>query len=79
MLHIRGVSYTLANHPREDQSFLYALTSQTSVPTLLVDEERPRSTWLEQTYMVNSLGNGKWELADSDKQRGSGHNVRLDE
>ena len=57
-LHVRGVDYSLAAHPREDQSFLYELTSQTSVPTLLVNDERPHNTWLEQTGLVNSLGSG---------------------
>jgi glutathione S-transferase len=38
------------------QSRLYELTSQTSLPTMLHDEERPRNVWIEQLALAERVG-----------------------
>ena len=38
------------------QSQLYDLTSQTSLPTMLHDEERPRNVWIEQLALAEEVG-----------------------
>jgi len=41
---------------QDRQAFLYKVTSQTSVPTMLHDNERPRNTWLEQLELAEAIG-----------------------
>jgi glutathione S-transferase len=57
-LDAKKVPYTRALHPAfgKDQSFLYKLTSQTSLPTMLHDDERPRNSWIEQVVLADKLG-----------------------
>ncbi len=38
------------------QALLYDLTSQTSLPTMFHDEERPRNVWVEQLALAESIG-----------------------
>jgi glutathione S-transferase len=38
------------------QQQLYDLTCQTSLPTMLHDEERPRNVWIEQLALVEQIG-----------------------
>ena len=38
------------------QARLYDLTCQTSLPTMLHDDERPRSVWIEQLALVEQIG-----------------------
>jgi glutathione S-transferase len=38
------------------QARLYELTSQTSIPTMFHDEERPRNVWLEQLALAERIG-----------------------
>ena len=38
------------------QARLYELTSQTSLPTMLHNEERPRNVWTEQLALAEAIG-----------------------
>lgn len=38
------------------QARLYALTSQTSLPTMFHDQERPRNVWIEQLALAERIG-----------------------
>ena len=38
------------------QARLYELTSQTSIPTMFHDEERPRNVWIEQLALAERIG-----------------------
>tara|TARA_B110000438_G_C15797340_1_gene643439 strand:+ start:1092 stop:1940 length:849 start_codon:yes stop_codon:yes gene_type:complete len=38
------------------QAGLYKLTSQTSLPTMLHNEERPRNVWIEQLSLAEQIG-----------------------
>ena len=38
------------------QKRLYELTSQTSLPTMLHDEQRPRNVWIEQLFLAEEIG-----------------------
>ena len=38
------------------QAKLYELTSQTSLPTMFHDEERPRNVWIEQLSLAEQIG-----------------------
>ncbi len=38
------------------QAKLYELTSQTSLPTMLHDKERPRNVWIEQLALAEQIG-----------------------
>jgi glutathione S-transferase len=62
---VKGVSLIRVLHPRmgidestgEDrQATLYELTAQTSLPTMLHDEERPRNVWIEQLALAERIG-----------------------
>merc|ERR1711871_1714067 len=44
--------------PAGSQEFLYQLTAQTSLPTLLYNDERPPNSWVEQVKLVDQLGSG---------------------
>jgi len=63
--YVKGVPLIRVLHPRigideatgEDlQAKLYELTAQTSLPTMLHDEERPRNVWIEQLALVERIG-----------------------
>ena len=41
---------------KDRQARLYELTSQTSLPTMLHDEERPRNVWIEQLALAEEIG-----------------------
>ena len=41
---------------QDRQAELYALTSQTSLPTMLHNEERPRNVWIEQLALAEEIG-----------------------
>ncbi len=41
---------------KDRQDRLYELTSQTSLPTMLHDEERPRNVWIEQLALAEQIG-----------------------
>jgi len=41
---------------QDRQARLYELTSQTSLPTMLHNEERPRNVWIEQLALAESIG-----------------------
>ena len=62
---VKGVSLIRVLHPRmgidestgEDrQATLYELTAQTSLPTMLHGEERPRNVWIEQLALAERIG-----------------------
>ncbi len=38
------------------QARLYELTSQTSLPTMFHDQERPRNVWIEQLSLAENIG-----------------------
>ena len=63
--YVKKVPLTRVLHPRmgvdketgEDrQAKLYELTSQTSLPTMFHDKERPRSVWIEQLALAERIG-----------------------
>ncbi len=63
--YVKGVPLIRALHPmmgidketgEDRQAKLYELTSQTSLPTMLHDEERPRNVWIEQLALAERLG-----------------------
>ena len=41
---------------KDRQARLYELTSQTSLPTMFHDEERPRNVWIEQLALAEEIG-----------------------
>ena len=41
---------------KDRQAKLYELTSQTSLPTMLHDKERPRNVWIEQLTLAEQIG-----------------------
>lgn len=41
---------------KDKQEKLYEVTSQTSLPTMLHDEERPRNVWIEQLALAEQIG-----------------------
>ena len=62
---VKGVPLIRALHPmmgvdketgEDRQARLYELTSQTSIPTMLHDEERPRNVWIEQLALAERIG-----------------------
>lgn len=63
--YVKGVPLIRALHPMmgvdketgaDRQARLYELTSQTSLPTMLHDEERPRNVWIEQLALAERIG-----------------------
>ena len=62
---VKGVPLIRALHPmmgvdkatgEDRQARLYELTSQTSIPTMFHDEERPRNVWIEQLGLAERIG-----------------------
>ena len=62
---VKGVSLIRALHPlmginkqtgEDRQAKLYELTSQSSLPTMFHDDERPRNVWIEQLSLAESIG-----------------------
>jgi glutathione S-transferase len=62
---VKGVPLIRALHPmmgvdketgEDRQARLYELTSQTSIPTMFHDEERPRNVWIEQLALAERIG-----------------------
>mmetsp|Transcript_115535 Transcript_115535/g.326591 ORF Transcript_115535/g.326591 Transcript_115535/m.326591 type:complete len:234 (-) Transcript_115535:218-919(-) len=63
VLDYKKVPYTRVLHPpfkpgSESQEFLYMLTAQRSLPTMLYNDERPRNSWIEQVVLADKLGEG---------------------
>lgn len=73
MLDAKGVPYTRALHPMmgkgDNQEFLYKLTSQKSLPTMLYNDERPRNSWVEQVVLADKLGKGPSLIPTNPHQR----------
>ena len=62
---VKGVSLVRALHPlmginkqtgEDRQAKLYELTSQSSLPTMFHDDQRPRNVWIEQLSLAESIG-----------------------
>ena len=62
---VKGIPLIRALHPmmgidretgEDRQARLYELTSQTSIPTMFHDEERPRNVWSEQLALAERIG-----------------------
>ena len=62
---IKNISLTRVLHPimgvdketgEDRQAKLYELTSQTSLPTMFHDKERPRNVWIEQLALAERIG-----------------------
>ena len=62
---VKKIKITRVLHPfmgvdkktgRDRQARLYELTSQTSLPTMFHDEERPRNVWIEQLALAEEIG-----------------------
>ena len=77
----KGVPLIRALHPmmgvdkatgQDRQARLLELTSQTSLPTMFHNDERPRNVWTEQLALVESIG-----LADSPKLIPDGFDNRV--
>lgn len=69
--YVKGIPLIRALHPMmgvdkktgaDRQAKLYELTSQTSIPTMFHDSERPRNVWSEQLALAERIG-----AADSPK------------
>ena len=63
--YVKQIKITRVLHPfmgtdketgSDRQAELYALTSQTSLPTMLYNEERPRNVWIEQLALAEGIG-----------------------
>lgn len=63
--YVKGVPLVRALHPmmgvdketgEDRQARLYELTSQTSLPTMLHNDERPRNVWIEQLALAERIG-----------------------
>lgn len=63
--YVKGIPLVRALHPmmgvdeetgEDRQARLYELTSQTSIPTMFHDEERPRNVWIEQLALAERIG-----------------------
>ncbi len=63
--YVKGIPLIRVLHPRmgrdeatgEDlQARLYEITAQTSLPTMMHDEERPRNVWIEQLALAEQIG-----------------------
>ncbi len=63
--YVKGVPLVRALQPmmgvdkatgEDRQARLYELTSQTSIPTMFHDQERPRNVWLEQLALAERIG-----------------------
>ena len=55
---VKGVPYKRVIHPygdRDAQAFLYELTAQRSLPTMLYNDEPPRSALIEQIQLAEKL------------------------
>jgi len=62
---VKGVPLIRVLHPpmgvdeatgKDRQAKLYELTSQTSLPTMLHEQERPRNVWIEQLALAERIG-----------------------
>lgn len=62
---VKGIPLIRALHPmmgidettgKDQQATLYELTSQTSLPTMFHNEERPRNVWIEQLALAEQIG-----------------------
>ncbi|MEM7017353.1 MAG: hypothetical protein AAF512_08455 [Pseudomonadota bacterium] len=62
---VKGIPLIRALHPfmgidkatgKDRQARLYELTSQTSLPTMFHDQERPRNVWIEQLALAEQIG-----------------------
>ncbi len=62
---VKGIPLIRALHPmmgvdedtgKDRQATLYELTSQTSLPTMFHNEERPRNVWIEQLALAEQIG-----------------------
>ena len=62
---VKQISITRVLHPlmgtdketgKDRQANLYNLTKQTSLPTMLHEEERPRNVWIEQLALAEQIG-----------------------
>ena len=65
LCYVKNVPLTRVLHPimgvdketgEDRQAKLYELTSQTSLPTMFHDKERPRNVWIEQLALVERVG-----------------------
>ena len=63
--YVKGIPLIRALHPmmgvdeatgQDRQVLLYEHTSQTSLPTMIHDEERPRNVWIEQLALAEQIG-----------------------
>ena len=66
---VKGIPLIRALHPmmgidettgKDQQATLYELTSQTSLPTMFHNEERPRNVWIEQLALAEQIGGTNW-------------------
>lgn len=71
MLDAKRVAYTLAIHPgiNMDQSFLYELTSQRSMPIMLYNDEPPRCSWVQQVVLADKLGGSPSLIPEEPEER----------
>ncbi len=55
MCYVKKVPYTRVRKAQGYDAALQAWTSQSSAPVAVWNDERPRSTWIEQLYLVERL------------------------
>jgi len=78
--YVKKIKITRVLHPfmgidkktgKDRQARLYELTSQTTLPTMFHDEERPRNVWIEQLALAEEIGspNGVNLIPDNFQER----------
>ena len=55
MCYVKKIPYTRVRKAQGHDAALQAWTSQSSAPVAIWNDERPRSTWIEQLYLVERL------------------------
>lgn len=55
MCYVKKIPYTRVRKAQGHDAALQAWTSQSSAPVAIWNDERPRSTWIEQLYLVERI------------------------
>ncbi len=55
MCHVKKIPYVRVRKAQGHDAALQAWTSQSSAPVAVWNDERPRSTWIEQLYLVERI------------------------
>jgi hypothetical protein len=55
LLHVKKIPYIKVRHDLVDQAPLIRWTAQASTPVVVYNDERPRSVWNDQLYLIERL------------------------